>query len=149
LMFSLTLIFCGVLVGPTVMPGFWIFMYRVSPFSYLVDGMLSVAVANTNVECASNEFLSFRSPAGQTCGQFMAPWIASYGGYLQDNQTSDCQFCQIADTNTFLASVSSSYSHRWRNFGIMWAFIIFNAVAAVGIYWLARVPKKAKKAKGE
>ncbi|KAG9892937.1 putative ABC multidrug transporter, partial [Aureobasidium melanogenum] len=149
LMFSLTLIFCGVLVGPNVMPGFWIFMYRLSPFSYLVDGMLSTAVANTNVVCASNEYLRFSSPAGQTCGQFMGPWIAQYGGYLQNNQTSECQFCQISDTNTFLASVSSSYSHRWRNFGILWAYIIFNAVAAVGIYWLARVPKKPKKAKKE
>ncbi|KAG9531363.1 putative ABC multidrug transporter, partial [Aureobasidium melanogenum] len=149
LMFSLTLIFCGVLVGPNVMPGFWIFMYRLSPFSYLVDGMLATAVANTNVICASNEYLRFSSPAGQTCGQFMGPWIAKYGGYLQNNQTSECQFCQISDTNSFLASVSSSYSHRWRNFGILWVYIIFNAVAAVGIYWLVRVPKKAKKSKKE
>ncbi|KAH0001673.1 putative ABC multidrug transporter, partial [Aureobasidium melanogenum] len=149
LMFSLTLIFCGVLVGPNVMPGFWIFMYRLSPFSYLVDGMLATAVANTNVICASNEYLRFSSPAGQTCGQFMDPWIAKYGGYLQNNQTSECQFCQISDTNSFLASVSSSYSHRWRNSGILWVYIIFNAVAAVGIYWLVRVPKKAKKSKKE
>ncbi|KAH0316158.1 putative ABC multidrug transporter, partial [Aureobasidium melanogenum] len=149
LMFSLTLIFCGVLVGPNVMPGFWIFMYRLSPFSYLVDGMLATAVANTNVICASNEYLRFSSPAGETCGQFMGPWIAKYGGYLQNNQTSECQFCQISDTNSFLASVSSSYSHRWRNFGILWVYIIFNAVAAVGIYWLVRVPKKAKKSKKE
>lgn len=28
LAFMLTLIFCGVLVGPTALPGFWIFMYR-------------------------------------------------------------------------------------------------------------------------
>jgi ATP-binding cassette, subfamily G (WHITE), member 2, PDR len=28
-LFSLCLLFCGVLVGPTAMPGFWIFMYRV------------------------------------------------------------------------------------------------------------------------
>jgi ATP-binding cassette, subfamily G (WHITE), member 2, PDR len=46
LMFSLTLIFCGVLASPKVFPHFWIFMYRVSPFTYLVDAMLSVGVAN-------------------------------------------------------------------------------------------------------
>ena len=44
LLFSLTLIFCGVLAGPSVLPGFWIFMYRVSPFTYLVDGMLSTGM---------------------------------------------------------------------------------------------------------
>jgi ABC-type multidrug transport system permease subunit len=33
----------------------------------------------------------------------------------------------------------------------MWVFIVFNIFAAVGMYWLARVPKvkKAKKEKSE
>lgn len=149
LLFSLSLVFCGVLVGPTAMPGFWIFMYRVSPFSYLVDGMLATAVANTKVVCASNEYLQFNAPAGMNCGEYMQAWISQAGGYLQNNQTSQCEFCQISDTNTFLTSISSSYSTRWRNFGIMWVFIIFNVFAAIGIYWLARVPKKAKKTKKE
>jgi ABC-type multidrug transport system permease subunit len=38
LAFSLTLVFCGVLVGPKALPGFWIFMY-VSPFSPLPPSM--------------------------------------------------------------------------------------------------------------
>jgi ABC-type multidrug transport system permease subunit len=33
LLFSLTLIFNGVLVPYNVLPGFWKFMYRVSPFT--------------------------------------------------------------------------------------------------------------------
>ena len=27
----------------------------------------------------------------------------------------------------------------WRNYGIMWAYVIFNIFAAFGLYWLARV----------
>src|SRR3978361_131723 len=71
LLFSLTLVFCGVLQTPQALPGFWIFLYRVSPFTYLVDGMLSVAVANTDLVCADNEYLKFDAPLGQTCGDFM------------------------------------------------------------------------------
>lgn len=41
LAFSLCLIFCGVLVTREQLPGFWIFMNRVSPFSYLVEGLCS------------------------------------------------------------------------------------------------------------
>lgn len=149
LMFSLTLIFCGVLVGPSVMPGFWIFMYRLSPFTYLVEGMLTTAVANTDVVCAANEYLNFNAPPGQTCIEYMRPWINAYGGYLENETSSQCQFCQIDKTNTFLAGVSLSYSNRWRDFGILWAFIIFNVFAAIGIYYLARVPKKVKKEKKE
>ncbi|KUJ17815.1 putative ABC transporter [Mollisia scopiformis] len=154
LMFSLTLVFCGVLASPEVFPHFWIFMYRLSPFTYLVDAMLSVAIANTDVVCASNEYLKFSAPAGETCYQYMNTYINTYdaGGYLQfPNATGDCSYCALDSTNQFLTQINSSYSHRWRNFGILWAFIIFNAVMAVFLYWLARVPKnkKAKKAKKE
>ncbi|RDW75194.1 AtrD-1 [Coleophoma cylindrospora] len=147
LAFSLCLIFCGVLAGPSTLPGFWIFMYRVSPFTYLVSGVLSVGVANTKVVCSSIEYLHFDPPSGETCATYMAPYISAAGGYLTDatkNATSNCAFCTIEDTNVFLASVSSYYSERWRNFGLMWVYIIVNAAGALFFYWLNRVPKKAK-----
>lgn len=31
------------------------------------------------------------------------------------------------------------YANRWRDFGLLWAYVVFNIIAAVGIYWLARV----------
>ncbi|TKA48982.1 hypothetical protein B0A54_01058 [Friedmanniomyces endolithicus] len=79
LLFSLSLIFCGVLASPTTLPRFWIFI----------------------------------------------------------------------DTNIFLRAVSASYAHVWRDYGILWVYIIVNACGALFFYWLARVPKKAKKAKKE
>jgi ATP-binding cassette subfamily G (WHITE) protein 2 (PDR) len=146
LLFSLSLIFCGVLATPQSLPGFWIFMYRVSPFTYLASAMLSVGVANTKLVCAANEFLSFSAPSGQTCGDFMKSYISSSGGYLEDpSATGNCSFCQVSSTNTFLASVNANYSERWRNFGIMWVYVGFNIGFALFIYWLARVPKKGKK----
>jgi ABC-type multidrug transport system permease subunit len=121
-------------------------MYRVSPFTYLVDGMLSTGLANTRVVCSSIELSHFNPPSGQTCGQFMHNYISAYGGYVENPAaTANCSFCSVSDTNKYLADLSSSYSHRWRNFGIMWAFILFNAFGAVFFYWLARVPKNKKK----
>ncbi|KAG8164849.1 hypothetical protein KVR01_005124 [Diaporthe batatas] len=152
LMFTLCLIFCGVLANPDSFPRFWIFMYRLSPFTYLVSGMLSASVANTFVECASNEFLSLQPPGGQTCKQYLEPYISQFGGYLADeNATANCSLCPTSDTNTFLTAVGTSYSDRWRNFGILWAYIIFNIFAALGVYYLARVPKgkKVEKTKKE
>ncbi|OQO05241.1 hypothetical protein B0A48_09008 [Cryoendolithus antarcticus] len=145
LMFSLTLIFCGVLATPTSLPGFWIFMYRVSPFTYLVNGMLAVGVANQEVICADNEYVRFQPTPSTTCGQYMAPYISQAGGYLADpNATQDCSYCTFADTNVFLSAVASNYSERYRNLGIIFAFIFVNMFAAVFFYWLARVPKKQK-----
>jgi len=118
LLFSLCLIFCGVLATPATMPRFWIFMYRVSPFTYLVSAMLSTAVANTDVFCAPNEMKQFFPPDGMTCGDYLANYMSAYGGYLVDsNTTQECSYCTVSKTNTFLLSVGSSYDDRWRNFG--------------------------------
>lgn len=143
LLFSLCLIFCGVLANPDSMPRFWIFMYRLSPFTYLVSAMLSTAVANTNIECAANELLKFQPVGNDTCYQYMEPYMTAVGGYLTNpNSTTDCSFCTIGDTNTFLAGARAYYSDRWRNYGIIWAYIFFNIGAALFVYWLVRVPKK-------
>ncbi|MCJ1420821.1 hypothetical protein MMC32_007180 [Xylographa parallela] len=154
LIFSLSLVFCGVLASPAVLPGFWIFMYRVSPFTYLVSGMLATAIANTDIVCSAIEYLHFQPPAGQTCQAYMGPYIDAAGGYLQNpSATANCSFCAASSTNTFLAQVNSYYDLRWRNFGIMWAYIVFNVFAALLAYWALRVPKNGgkqeKKAKKE
>jgi len=123
-------------------------MYRLSPYTYLVDGLLGVGLSNTLVKCAEKEFLRFNPTSGETCGEYMSTYISQAGGYLKDpNATTDCKFCIIYDTNTFLISLSSSYGHRWRNFGILFAFVGVNVVAAVFLYWLARVPKTTKEEK--
>ncbi|KAL7951579.1 ABC-2 type transporter domain-containing protein [Trichoderma barbatum] len=151
LMFTLCLIFCGVLATSDSLPRFWIFMYRVSPFSYLVNGMLSVGVANTMVTCADNEFVRIQPPSNQTCGEYLKAFVdATHGNLTNPSATDECVYCTMSETNTYLSAVGSHYSERWRNFGLMWVYILFNIVAALGVYWLARVPKKQlKKTKKE
>lgn len=51
----------------------------------------------------------------------------------------------MADTNTFLDALSSNYDDRWRNFGILWVYVLVNVVLAIGLYWLVRVPKKGRR----
>lgn len=115
-------------------------MYRVSPFTYLVQGMLGVAVAHTEVVCAQTELLTFDPPSGQTCGAYMTTYITTYGGYLVDSTANaNCEFCSIQSTDVFLSTFGISYGDRWRNFGLMFVYIIFNIAAAIGLYWLARV----------
>lgn len=159
LAFSLTLIFCGVLAGPNSFPGFWIFMYRVSPFTYLVSAMLSTAVADADTTCLPQDFLTFPPPAGETCESYLQPYRSAVGGgdvaaggYLQDPlSTTECNYCQISRTNTFLQGVSINPDEKWRNFGLMWVYIAFNVFAALLLYWAVRMPhnKKEKKEKKE
>lgn len=151
LLFTLALSFCGVMVTPGNMPGFWKFMYRVSPLTYFIDGLLSTGLANADVACSSYELVHFTPPAGQTCGEYMTPYIESVGtGYLTNPSSTDqCSFCTVSNTNDYLAAVSSHYKNRWRNYGIFLCYIFFDYAAAIFFYWLARVPKKKNRVADE
>ncbi|KAI0969619.1 ABC-2 type transporter-domain-containing protein [Xylaria arbuscula] len=149
LLFTLCLIFCGVLARPGQFPQFWIFLYRVSPFTYLVSALLSFSVGNTEVVCAKNELLTFDPPANETCMTYMAAQL-KVAGYLQpgtENNMANCQYCPIKDTNTYLASTSVIFADRWRNFGLLFVYIGVNIAGALFLYWLTRVPKNFNKKK--
>ncbi|KAK6866918.1 Multidrug resistance protein CDR2 [Candida tropicalis] len=143
-LFLLCLMFCGVLAVPESMPRFWIFMYRCTPFTYWIQGVLATGLAHNKVECSSREFLVVTPPVGQTCSSFLDPYISVAGGYYLVNEKEGCSFCAMNSTDQFLNSIHALYSERWRNFGIFISFIVSNIVLAVFLYWLARVPKGAK-----
>ncbi|SPJ75803.1 probable ABC1 transport protein [Fusarium torulosum] len=140
--------FCGILASPEELPGFWIFMYRASPFTYVVEGLLGTSMANAAAGCEANELISFNAPNGTTCGEYMKSYLSDVGGYIVDSAATECQYCTLSDTNTFLASKSMRFENRWRDFGLLWVYCVFNIAAAFGIYYLVRVPKN-KKAKKE
>ncbi|KAL2847099.1 ABC-2 type transporter-domain-containing protein [Aspergillus pseudodeflectus] len=142
IMYCMCLIFCGVMVPSTALPGFWIFMYRVSPLTYLISGMLSAGLAKTPVTCNDVELVPVQPANGQNCADYLAAYMQVAGGEVYNpNATENCQFCPMASSDAFLASVGSDYGDRWRNFGLMWVYILFNVAAAVALYWLLRVPK--------
>ncbi|GMM59215.1 hypothetical protein DAKH74_058320 [Maudiozyma humilis] len=143
LMFTMCLSFCGVFTTRKAMPGFWVFMYRVSPLTYLLDALLSAGVSNVAVTCDENEFLTLVPPAGQTCGDYLSPYLfVANTGYLKDmNATDECHLCELSHTNDYLSRVDANYSQRWRNFGIFICFIAFNYTAGTILYYIYRVPK--------
>jgi ATP-binding cassette, subfamily G (WHITE), member 2, PDR len=116
-------------------------MYRVNPFTYIVEALVATCLADAPVYCKGNELVQFEAPYGLTCGEYVEDYVSSAGGYLVDNNTSSCRFCPISDSNTFLEATGLDFDHRWRNFGLAWAYCVFNIFAAVGLYWLMRVPK--------
>ncbi|CAG8960438.1 hypothetical protein HYFRA_00008157 [Hymenoscyphus fraxineus] len=145
LLFMLSLIFCGILVAPDALPGFWIFMYRVSPYNYLVGAILSVSLANAEVRCSSIELLHFEPPNGATCSSYMESFIKYSGGYLKNpDAITDCAYCPLSASSTFLKTFGIEYANRWRSFAIIWVFILVNICGAFFFYWLARVPQKRK-----
>lgn len=149
LLFSMSLLFNGVMQPPDALPGFWIFMYRVSPFTYWVGGIAATMLHGRQVVCASEELSRFSPPAGQTCQQYLASYLSTAPGTLQNPQsTTECRYCPLSNADQFLAGSDIYWSQRWRNFGLFWAYIAFNIFAATLLYWFFRVRKTGNKSGG-
>ncbi|KAK8855092.1 ABC-2 type transporter [Apiospora arundinis] len=148
LLVMMSLMFCGVLQSPANLAasGFWIFMYRASPFTYWIGGIVATELHGRAIECAPEEMSVFSPPAGQTCGSYMKPYLAVAPGKLQNpDATADCNYCSLTVADQFMAGVGISWDDRWRNFGIVWAYVIFNMFMTVLVYYVFRVHKWGKR----
>ncbi|KZT26064.1 hypothetical protein NEOLEDRAFT_1063724 [Neolentinus lepideus HHB14362 ss-1] len=139
-LFSFVLIFNGVL-QPYAQLGWWQWMYRLSPFTYLIEGLLGQSVGKTLISCSDVEYVTLTPPSGLTCGDYMQAFISYAGGYLADpNATSGCQFCSSRTTDQLLATYFNiEYAHRWRNFGLFFVYIAFNTAAIYVFTYVFRI----------
>lgn len=127
LFFLFVVSFCGVVVPPQQLPYFWSsWMYKLSPFTYILEAMLGAIVHNEPVQCNEQEFARFPAPPGQTCQSYVQSFIDEAGGYVRTGSDGLCEFCQFATGDQFARGFSVYYSHIWRDFGIFCAFILFN-----------------------
>lgn len=149
MLFTLTMLFSGVLATEETTPRFWIFMLRISPVRWWIGGMLALGIGNAKVQCADNELLTVYPPDGQSCASYLNSYFNQSTGYLASTgQDGSCKFCSVGLTNVYLSQFDISYHDRWRNLGFFWSYIAFNIIGMVILYWLARVPKKgSRKAK--
>ncbi|KAG6860184.1 hypothetical protein C0995_014729 [Termitomyces sp. Mi166 len=126
-LFSFVIMFNGVL-QPFRALGWWKWMYHLSPYTYLIEGLFGQAIGHQDLQCSAVEYVKLNPPSGMTCAQYMNNFITFAGGYLTNpDASSACNFCSVASSDQFLAlNFNIFYSHRWRNIGIMFAFIVFN-----------------------
>lgn len=94
----------------------------------VIEALLGQALGKQNINCSSVELVYLTPPSGQTCGDYMSTYITNSGGYVTNpSDSSNCGFCSTATTDQFLgANFNITYAHRWRNIGIVCAFIVFN-----------------------
>lgn len=146
LLTMMSTIFSGVLQTRIALPGFWVFMYYVSPFTYWISGIVSTVLHERPVECSVSETLIFDPPQGMNCAQYLSPLAGQGSGSLQNPfDTEGCRYCGFGVADQYLAGVDIFWEDRWRNFGIMWAYIAFNIAVAIGVYYIFRVRKMTKK----
>ncbi|KAI0943006.1 hypothetical protein AcW1_002753 [Taiwanofungus camphoratus] len=139
-LFTFVLSFNGVL-QPYAELGWWRWMYRLSPYTYFVEGLIGQVLGRQPITCSSVELVNIPPPSGMTCDQYLGPFIQTAGGYLTNgNDTSNCKYCEFSTTDGFLElSFNIYYSNHWRDLGIFFAFIVFNTVCIYVMTYLFRI----------
>lgn len=134
--FLFVISFCGVVVPYIALPYFWrSWMYWLSPFTYIMEGFLGTLTHNVPVRCGENEFARFTPPDGETCGEYVRGFLEMVGGYvLEENGT--CKFCQFENGEEFARGFNIEYGRRWRDIGIVCAYVVFNFLAVAVFSWL-------------
>ncbi|KAI9570995.1 ABC-2 type transporter-domain-containing protein [Boletus coccyginus] len=139
-LFSFVLIFDGV-VQPYSQLGWWRWMYRISPYTYLIEGLVSQILSGQSVQCAAQEYAMIQPPSGFSCASYLDPFISNSGGYLQNPDAgSTCLYCSFSTADAWLYnSFNIQYVHRWRNVGLFCAFIVFNVCATYAFTYIFRI----------
>jgi ATP-binding cassette subfamily G (WHITE) protein 2 (SNQ2) len=115
-----------------------------------------VLTHDTPVHCSSKELAKFTPPSGMTCQEYVQPFINDKGGYVNE-LNGQCQFCQYANGAEYAKSFNLFYDNRWRDYGVSFAFTIFNFALVFVCTWLylggfqrlrARFSKKTVKTEG-
>ena len=132
--------FSGVVQPTQLMPGFWTFMYKVSPYTYIIQNLIASFLHQRKVECADKELSVLEPPQGTTCGDYMGPFIENAGGYLVDpNSTESCGYCRYTNADEYLLTLYTKYSYIWRNVGFFCVYIIFNLAMCLILYKALRL----------
>ena len=118
-------LFCGVTIPMPQIPGFWrAWLYQLDPFTRLIGGMVVTELEGRSVVCEPQEYNRFTAPPGQTCGEYMANYFANGGlGYIANNDTNNCEYCAYKIGEEFYEPLGFDFAHRWRDLGIMAAFV--------------------------
>ena len=144
-MYTFVVAFSGVVQPVNLMPGFWTFMNKLSPYTYFIQNLVSSFLHGRIIKCSESELSHFNPPLGQTCQEYSKEFLSRTTGYLVNgNDTSNCAYCPYSNGDEFLWSVFVKYSYRWRNIGFFVAYFIFNVGFCLFLYYIIRYKKYLK-----
>ncbi|KAK3373028.1 ABC-2 type transporter-domain-containing protein [Lasiosphaeria ovina] len=117
---SALIVYNGYMIQKPLMHPWFEWIFWIDPLAYGFDALLSNEFHQKTIPCVGPNLIpngpGYGDSAHQSCG--------GVGGAIQGNT--------VLSGEDYLASLSYSHSHLWRNFGIIWAFwTLFVALAIV------------------
>ncbi len=152
LLYSLSLIFCGVLAKPSVLPHFWKFMYRATPLTYYTSGLISATLGEVPVYCSAAEQIPILLPTTnsttavmQACENYLQEFISEHGGTLLPSSSDGmCLYCPVTSTKAVLETLEI-HGGRWWRLGVTLGYVLFNVVGTFLLYWITSVKVYSKR----
>ena len=94
-------------------------MYWLTPFHYVLEGMLPLLTSGIPIRCSENELAVFPPPPGQSCESYAGRYAQQSGGYVERQGNGDCGFCQYRSGTQFAGGFNVFEKNVWRDFGIV------------------------------
>jgi ATP-binding cassette subfamily G (WHITE) protein 2 (SNQ2) len=139
--------FCGVLVPYSQIQPFWKYwLYYLNPFNYLMGALLTFVDFDREIKCKESEFAIFNPPQGQSCGEYLASYLAGPGSrnnLINPDAFDECHVCQYTRGSDYLYTVNIlDYYYGWRDAAIC---VLFALSSYALVYALMKVRTKASK----
>lgn len=108
--FTATVVYSGFLISKQQMHPWFVWIYWINPIAFAFDALLSNEFHDKVIQCAGNNLIpngaGYADPLYQACAG--VPGAVQGANSLTGDQ--------------YLAALSYSHSHMWRNVGITWAW---------------------------
>jgi ATP-binding cassette subfamily G (WHITE) protein 2 (PDR) len=117
-------------------------MYRATPLSYFISAIVSTSISGIDITCSASDILVLDAPPNTTCGAYLS---SASTRVLNVGATNACKVCPYTSADSLLAYYDIYFEDRWWQWGVTVAYNVINVCLAFGLYWIARVPRGAKR----
>ncbi|EGC34351.1 hypothetical protein DICPUDRAFT_153464 [Dictyostelium purpureum] len=142
-------LFCGILIRPSEIPWFYrSWMVYLNPCNYLLEGFVTNALNHIDIRCSLDDIVKFIKPSNfNTCEEyaydFINSTITAAPGYVKTLESGECGYCSYKSGKEYVEGyLGWSNDNKWRNFGIVTSFFIFNTLLVIIFVYIARKGKR-------
>ncbi|KAF6512916.1 hypothetical protein HZS61_007722 [Fusarium oxysporum f. sp. conglutinans] len=138
--------FNGIIVPYSQIQVFWRYwLYYLSPFTYLLGGMVTAVTSSVGVSCSSADLTLFTAPANETCSSYVSKWALSASAQLLNPEASGDDYCQVCRWTTgtqFLDQFNlgdGQLGGQWGSWGIFVVFTFSNLALVYFFTWATKL----------
>lgn len=153
-LYSFCLMFSGIVTPPSLFPRFWVWMNRLTPLRYYMEGQAGNALASQAVTCTPSDLVRITPPPDTTCDSFLSSFSPSLDavklaldshttptgfGYWIPLEGGACGWCAYTRADQFLAELGMDARHRVRDVWIFVMYLVFNVCLCFATFYLFRI----------